>query len=95
MGEKERGIPDERQRTAPSTTSTSVIATPNSQETLPSGAKETAGGPDKQVVRNAPNVHANGPFGTFALAWRNLIWEKWRWGAVIALAVLVSRLSSN
>lgn len=26
---------------------------------------------------------------------RHLLWEKWRWGVVLALAVIVSRLSSS
>ncbi|KAJ3972051.1 UBC-like protein [Lentinula raphanica] len=29
-----------------------------------------------------------------ALSWGQILWEKWRWGALIALAVIVSRLSS-
>ncbi|EKM82201.1 hypothetical protein AGABI1DRAFT_112285 [Agaricus bisporus var. burnettii JB137-S8] len=31
----------------------------------------------------------------WAAAWSKLLWEKWRWGALIALAVLVSRFSSS
>lgn len=31
----------------------------------------------------------------WAASWSKLLWEKWRWGALIALAVLVSRISSS
>lgn len=98
MGEKERGIPDEKQRTASgasATPSSSVLVSPANQETPAPAVKDTPNGPDKQIARNPPNARAGGTFGTFALGWRNLIWEKWRWGAVIAIAVLVSRLSSS
>ncbi|GJJ11375.1 hypothetical protein Clacol_005607 [Clathrus columnatus] len=91
MGERERGIPDERQRTTPGT----EAIVPNSIPLGTASQDETLGGSDKQIAQNAPNANAHGAFGTFALGWRNLIWEKWRWGAVIAIAVLVSRLSSN
>jgi len=36
---------------------------------------------------------ANVPTG-WSAAWRQVLWEKWRWGALLALAVIVSRLSS-
>ena len=29
-----------------------------------------------------------------AATWGRLVWEKWRWGALIAFAVMVSRFSS-
>ncbi|GBE86322.1 UBC-like protein [Sparassis latifolia] len=28
-------------------------------------------------------------------AWRQLIWDKWRWGVILALAIIVSRMSST
>jgi len=31
----------------------------------------------------------------WATSWSQLLWEKWRWGALIVLAVLVSRFSST
>jgi len=31
----------------------------------------------------------------WSASWRKLIWEKWRWGVLIALAVIVSRLSAG
>lgn len=31
----------------------------------------------------------------WSASWRQIIWEKWRWGVLIALAVIVSRLSAS
>jgi len=31
----------------------------------------------------------------WSTSWRQIIWEKWRWGVLIALAVIVSRLSAS
>lgn len=31
----------------------------------------------------------------WSASWRQIIWEKWRWGVLIALAVIVSRLSAG
>jgi ubiquitin-conjugating enzyme E2 J2 len=43
-----------------------------------------------QLQQPLPPQHTLG----YTAAWRQVIWEKWRWGLLIALAVLVSRLSS-
>jgi len=40
-----------------------------------------------------PMVEANS--GEASGGWADLIWEKWRWGLFIAVAVIVSRLSSS
>ncbi|KAI0031443.1 ubiquitin-conjugating enzyme/RWD-like protein [Vararia minispora EC-137] len=37
---------------------------------------------------------ASGP-STIAAGWRQLVWEKWRWGVVIALAVILSKMLST
>ncbi|KAG9309921.1 UBC-like protein [Chiua virens] len=31
----------------------------------------------------------------WSASWRQIIWEKWRWGVLIALAVIVSRISAS
>ncbi|KIJ55508.1 hypothetical protein M422DRAFT_24077 [Sphaerobolus stellatus SS14] len=91
MGEKERGKPD----TPPK--STSPIANPVVTASLPSASQPaippTSNAVDKPAPANPNN--ARGTVGGWAAGWRELIWEKWRWGALIAIAVLVSRLSSN
>ncbi|KAI0917934.1 hypothetical protein AcW1_006928 [Taiwanofungus camphoratus] len=42
------------------------------------------------------NAHGNakGAAG-WSTAWRQMIWEKWRWGVILALALVVSRLSTS
>jgi len=43
-------------------------------------------------VEESRNI--NPPTGLLA-AWGQLLWEKWRWGVLIAVAVIVSRFSSS
>jgi len=82
MGEKERGIPD---AAAPVTTQ-SISTVPQSIVPLVPMAKQ---GPRAQGM-----LADNGTLG-WAATWRDLIWNKWRWGVLIAIAVLVSRLSAT
>ena len=37
---------------------------------------------------------AAGGSGSWATVWQKVVWERWRWGLLIAVAVLVSRFSS-
>lgn len=99
MGEKERGKPD-----VPATTSSpanaSHTATSFPQLSSPSNAPGSASAPNSKPTAVKPGdkklgTNAQGTMGTWAAGWRNVIWEKWRWGALIALAVVVSRLSSS
>lgn len=67
--------------TSPSTPPISVIATSHSE-----------------VIRKKtplPSTKGPTPPTGWATTWRAVIWEKWRWGALIALAVVVSRFSSG
>jgi len=48
------------------------------------------------ITTNGPTIgdaNGRGPQG-WSVTWRQVLWEKWRWGVVLALAVIVSRLSS-
>ncbi|KAF8527319.1 UBC-like protein [Gautieria morchelliformis] len=104
MGEKERGKPDEAAATplpvdvketvtsASRLTSAFTLPTPG-QVPLPA-PKLNGNASLPQTPAPAANGHGHGLLGTWAAEWRNVIWEKWRWGALIALAVVVSRLSS-
>lgn len=47
-------------------------------------------GESKPKAEDALHATAN-----IASSWTEMIWEKWRWGLLIALAVVVSRLSSG
>ncbi|EPQ56697.1 UBC-like protein [Gloeophyllum trabeum ATCC 11539] len=101
MGEKERGKPP-----APETTNTSpsVSASP-----APTGSQvshrtnavlldATASQSGRASSAVQPSQGGDKPKGTgagWADAWRQIIWEKWRWGLLIALAVIVSRVSSS
>jgi ubiquitin-conjugating enzyme E2 J2 len=49
-------------------------------------------GPMKLVPDNKSEAEEK-PLGV-AASWGRLLWEKWRWGALIAFAVMVSRMSS-
>ncbi|KAH7922331.1 ubiquitin-conjugating enzyme E2 6 [Leucogyrophana mollusca] len=42
-----------------------------------------------------PSNNANTKPTGWPASWRQVIWEKWRWGVLIALAVIVSRMSSS
>lgn len=86
MGERSLGKPDVTP-TLPSTTSTTPAPFPVPTTTLP----------NKKPVQTHDNLIPKPPApGTgWTTAWRQCIWDKWRWGVLIALAVVVSRLSSS
>ncbi|KAF8584035.1 hypothetical protein K439DRAFT_1347102, partial [Ramaria rubella] len=84
MGECERGKPD------------ILINAPTKPVPgrTPVPAPTLAGGQPPAKKPAAP-TNGHGTLATWTAGWRNIIWEKWRWGALIALAVIVSRLSSS
>jgi len=94
MGERDRGKPKPKPSlsvpapspcltSAPSAASSSTIVA--DAQTLPVQAGPVK--PHKIVdTRSA---------GSWAAGWGQLFWDKWRWGALIALAVVVSRLSGS
>lgn len=79
LGEKERGVP------SPQPT------TPQPQQ--PQRPVEAQTQPTAVAPRNTAEEKGN------ALGWVDsavqVVWEKWRWGLLIALAVIVSRVSSK
>lgn len=95
---------------SPSSTSASqtsdLIPPAPSQSSTPAGATLKATAAPLPVV---PRGHTNNVRGKpdevganrgnaatgWAAAWRQVIWEKWRWCALIALAVMVSRFSTS
>ena len=107
MGEKERGTSNAAESTTPnSPTQLNPQIEPLIQRTTPNPppvvrmvqATPTVARP----LMNAPtsgnalvngNGDGHGPTG-WSGGWRQLLWEKWRWGVVLALALVVSRLSS-
>ncbi|PBK98889.1 ubiquitin-conjugating enzyme E2 6 [Armillaria gallica] len=99
MGERERGI------IKPPVT----LFTSAPQPTVPQQAvAKTTPLPTLAVIPTAPTVSANSaPRGSigkpdeaanavgWASGWSQLFWQKWRWGILIALAVIVSKISSK
>lgn len=49
--------------------------------------------PDASKAKPKTTDDASGA-AEVAMSWGQVLWEKWRWGVLIALAVVVSRLSS-
>lgn len=91
MGEKERGIPAQPQQVA---APRPVIppAQPSNQTGL---ASSTASANDKTVSAGGGEPDAAKGAASWAAGLRQLIWDKWRWGLLIALAVIVSRISTS
>jgi len=93
-------------KTANQTTSIMTVLTPKAGDSFPTGAghkpSATFSGAGSVVARvpgtltgSDKTEEARNPTPGWAMSWGQLLWEKWRWGAVIALAVLVSRFSSS
>lgn len=85
MGEQDRGAATE-ETTEATATSTQAPAVRASAPTLPKARTvPTSGSAASAVVGQAVVAPAS---------WRETIWDRWRWGIFILLAVLVSRLSN-
>jgi len=109
MGERERGKPEAQAIAKPgapslfpilSSTSAALpqqmmhrrnFGTALQPPMIPAAVAATvADAPNSLTSTNKPPV----PQG-WTTSWRQVIWEKWRWGVLIVLAVIVSRISSN
>ncbi|KIP03433.1 hypothetical protein PHLGIDRAFT_121586 [Phlebiopsis gigantea 11061_1 CR5-6] len=99
MGQKERGKAPEATPT-PSQLSPVISTSPSLAVPMVGGYPPSA--PATPIINNAPSgpleptapARDNGG-GNWTVSLRQIIWEKWRWGVVLALAVIVSRLSSS
>jgi len=80
MGEKERGVPSK-----PPSSQTNTVTTPTPAPT------ETPSNNASLVPMGNADENPTG----WAAAVFQVVWEKWRWGLLIALAVIVSRVSSK
>ncbi|KZT70844.1 ubiquitin-conjugating enzyme E2 6 [Daedalea quercina L-15889] len=100
MGEKERGSastndlpPDPT--SAPSIVPPQISETTITQSALPTSSTTT----DPNALSRPSQPGANGEAAAnargWADAWRQVFWEKWRWGVILALALVVSRMSSR
>ena len=79
MGVKERGKPDVP---VPSAAAPRTGAPTGTLAPVPAAAVAAPAAPAPPPVR-----------GNWFESMRQVLWNKWRWGALLALAVLVSRLS--
>jgi ubiquitin-conjugating enzyme E2 J2 len=100
MGEKERGTPD----TSESTPESSNLNTPTARLPLiPTpkvaqsqvAAPKTAGVVRPRKGRAVSTTGAGDGSRGWAATWREVVWDKWRWGVLIALAVVVSRITTS
>jgi ubiquitin-conjugating enzyme E2 J2 len=105
MGEKERGSPE----TASSTSSADCPASLMAAACLPSSPTPKLGLPAQPLVlapktggiirprkgRAVSTTGAGDGSRGWAATWRQVVWDKWRWGVLIALAVIVSRITTS
>ncbi|KAI0342960.1 UBC-like protein [Trametopsis cervina] len=99
MGQKDRG----NSATSSSQTSGNDAPRPLTfvQPIVPATAAQPPAQPTSQPDSNGviKTPASNEPRATVVAGWgtslRQLLWEKWRWGVVLVLAVMVSRLSSS
>ena len=94
MGERERGRPS-----TPTVAPTTVTPTPAPVPTAPAPPPQPAQNPLPAIVAASPSSrkaedNAAAAVG-WASGWGTLFWQKWRWGILIALAVIVSKISSK
>jgi len=101
MGERDRGTPDGQvSPTALTTTSlatraiSSVVSRQSGTTPNPQSQHQQVADLAKYGGANAPEPQPAVPPLGWAAAWKEAVWNKWRWGILIAFAVVVSRLSS-
>ncbi len=103
MGEKERGTPDTPEPTPESSESTTVTARlpliPPPKVGLVAqsqlAAPKPAGVVRPRKGRAVSTTGAGDGSRGWAATWRQVVWDKWGWGVLIALAVVVSRITTT
>lgn len=103
MGQKERGKPSapEAKPSSPArSTPTSPVSPSLTAQTSTSGSSSLPPTPVTTSREASSSPENSAPArDVVAAGWttsiRQLVWEKWRWGVVLALAVIVSRMSSS
>lgn len=103
MGEKERGTPDtpepkpEHSESTIPTTRLPLIPAPKVGLVTQSqvAAPKTAGVVRPRKGRAVSTTGAGDGSRGWAATWRQVVWDKWRWGVLIALAVVVSRITTT
>lgn len=89
MGESAQGKSSDPTSSRPPTQQTSqrVVEQPRVVPTSQSAASQPSA-TDPKAAAEANSSDSSG-------GWADIIWQKWRWGLFIAIAVVVSRLSSS
>jgi len=101
MGEKERGLPDtpSSSESSDSVTSASCLPTTLTPKVVlgvqPPGMPKTVGVARPRKGRGVSTTGAGDGSRGWAATWRQVVWDKWRWGVLIALAVVVSRITTS
>ncbi|RDB23895.1 Ubiquitin-conjugating enzyme E2 6 [Hypsizygus marmoreus] len=99
MGHKERGKPEPLLPSSISSTPTpSFRLTPStSSVSLPPNPGPLNLVPTTNAANLGTGKHDDNhkPAAGLAATWGRILWEKWRWGVLIAFAVIVSRFSSS
>jgi len=102
MGEKERGLPDTPSTSEPSdsvTSATRLPSTPTPKVGLGTQSSvlvpKAAGVVRPRKGRAVSTTGAGDGSRGWAATWRQVVWDKWRWGVLIALAVVVSRITTS
>ncbi|KAG6918172.1 hypothetical protein DXG01_016157 [Tephrocybe rancida] len=90
MGQRERGTPDAPPPTA-SLVATNLTLAPATPATPPLTLVPS---PTAIPITGKPE-DSRKTGASLAATWGHLLWEKWRWGLLIAVAVVVSRFSSR
>lgn len=90
MGQKDRGKTEPLTFTVPPLPSASLKLL----EATSSSSSASAGLPAKTADKSMTKPDENSNAG-LAATWGRILWEKWRWGVLIALAVVLSRFSSS
>ncbi|KAL0953334.1 hypothetical protein HGRIS_004579 [Hohenbuehelia grisea] len=107
MGEKERGRPDPPPMNFPPSLLPNRMVLPKTASSATTSAPTVATTSVPVVIPVAPTPQASNAGSSldkprdvtatagWAATWGQVLWEKWRWGVLIALAVIVSRFSSQ
>src|SRR5579863_5873560 len=104
MGEKERGLPDtpSSSESSDSVTSASCLPTTLTPKVMlglgaqpPVGVPKTAGVGRPRKGRAVSTTGAGDGSRGWAANWQQVVLDKWRWGVLIALAVVVSRITTS
>ncbi|RPD64024.1 UBC-like protein [Lentinus tigrinus ALCF2SS1-7] len=98
MAQKERGtspVPTPASSATPTPAATPAAAPASPPAVAPGSSLAKPAAPaDKAVTRTTPGTNADAA-QSWTASVRQMIWEKWRWGVILALALVVSRLSSS